>query len=211
VAGTVVEPFSAPVGREAAPAEARGPGRRRDPAISARVLAATLDVLAEEGYAGLGIEAVAQRAGVHKPAVYRRWSTKADLVVAAVRSIAPQPRDPATGDVRTDLVELVQEASRAQRDPRVRAGLRLLAEVATDDELAAEITDRVVGAGRAIARRVIERGIVAGRVREDVNVDLLVDIIFGTLQSRLLVTRRPLTRSQVEQVVDVVLDGVAVH
>ena len=60
-------------------------GRPRDPACDAAILQATLDVFAEEGYAGVSIDGVAARAGVGKATIYRRYSSKAELVVEAVR------------------------------------------------------------------------------------------------------------------------------
>ena len=138
---------------------APGPGRPLDPEISDRVLEATLVLLAEDGFARLSIEAVAQRAGVHKPAVYRRWPSKIDLVVAAVRSRTPPAEDPATGNTRDDLIQLIRDAARnAQRNPHARAGLRLMAEAATDPELASAVRSRIVGERRAITRACSSEG-----------------------------------------------------
>ena len=185
-------------------------GRPRDPHISAAILAATLDLLAEEGYASLSMEAVAQRAGVHKPAVYRRWPTKLDLVVAAVRSISPDTAVPVTGDPRRDLTSLLHDSARnAQRDPRVQVGLRLMAEGVVDAELAAAINTRVLGPRRDTARAIVERGITARQLRADLDVDLVIDLLFGPIHSRVFITHRSMTRAQVERLVELVLDGIA--
>jgi AcrR family transcriptional regulator len=191
-------------------APAAGPGRRLDPEISDRVLEATLVLLAEDGFARLSIEAVAQRAGVHKPAVYRRWPNKIDLVVAAVKSRTPPPEDPATGNTRDDLITLIRDAARnAQRNPHARAGLRLMAEAATDPELASAVRSRIVGERRAITRAVLERGIATGDLRADLDLDLAIDALFGPLHSRVLVTHRPFTNGDAEQLVDLLLAGIA--
>jgi AcrR family transcriptional regulator len=187
-----------------------GPGRPLDPEISDRVLEATLVLLAEDGFARLSIEAVAQRAGVHKPAVYRRWPSKIDLVVAAVRSRTPPAEDPATGNIRDDLIRLIRDAARnAQRNPHARAGLRLMAEAATDPDLASAVRSRIVGERRAITRSVLERGIATGDLRADLELDLAVDALFGPLHSRVLVTHRPFTGADAEQLVDLLLAGIA--
>jgi AcrR family transcriptional regulator len=186
------------------------PGRRLDPRISDEILAATLDLLAEEGYARLSMEAVAHRAGVHKPAVYRRWPSKLDLVVAAVRSQAAEAVDPDTGDLRADLVALLRDAaSTAYRNPKVRAGLRLMVDAAVDEELASAVRDRVVGPRRAVARTILERGVVAGELRGDLDLDLVVDLLLGPLHTRVLVMHRPFPRADIEALVDLVLDGIA--
>jgi AcrR family transcriptional regulator len=191
--------------RKAPPRES--PGRPLDPEISDRILAATLEILEAEGFSGTCIEAVAHQAGVHKPAIYRRWSSKVDLVVAAVRSISPDVVDPATGDVRADLVSLLQAAVRSVNDPHVRVGLHLLAEVSADDELSKVVSERIVGPRRAVARTVLERGVAAGQLRDDVDLDLIGDLLFGTIHSRVLMRRRPLARRHIEHIVDIVLTG----
>ena len=64
--------------------ESRGPGRPRDARHDQAILAATLEILQEQGYGGLTIEGVAARAGVGRPTIYRRWPSKPALVVAAL-------------------------------------------------------------------------------------------------------------------------------
>lgn len=86
-----------------------GVGRPRDPAREAAILAAVLELLAEVGFDGVSFEAVARRAGASKPTLYRRWSSKRDMVVAAVRSIPATGggRVVDTGSLRGDLLELL--------------------------------------------------------------------------------------------------------
>jgi AcrR family transcriptional regulator len=185
-----------------------GAGRPLDPAITEAILEATLDVLVETGYAKLSIEAVAQRAGVHRPAVYRRWPTKLDLVAAAMSSIAPAVAAPTTGDTREDLVELVSNvASMLLRNPRSRLALRLAAEIAVDEQLAALVNSRTVQPRRAIARGILDRAIERGEIRPDLDVELVCDLLVGSLYTRALVGRPRLNRSKAEQYVDYVLDG----
>src|SRR5690606_9153447 len=92
------------------------PGRPRDTAKDDSILTATVEVLAESGYAGLSIEAVAQRAGVSRPTIYRRYQNKADLVIDVISHFAASdasrfdgiaPKTPDTGSLRQDLEELM--------------------------------------------------------------------------------------------------------
>jgi AcrR family transcriptional regulator len=185
-----------------------GAGRPLDPAISEAILEATLDVLAETGYAKLSIEAVAQRAGIHRPAVYRRWPTKLDLVAAAMSSIAPVVPEPTTGNTREDLVELVSHvANMLLRNPRARLALRLAAEIAVDEQLAALVDSRTMKPRRAIARGILERAIERGEIRPDLDLELVCDLLVGSLYSRALVGRATLSRNQAERYVDYLLDG----
>ncbi len=187
-------------------------GRPLDPNISQAILDATLEVLAQTGYAKLSIEAVAQRAGVHRPAVYRRWPTKLDLVAAAISAIAPSAPDPATGNVREDLVVLVQRiANMVQRNPRARLALQLMAEIALDDELAALVDARTVRPRRDTARTILERGIASGEIRAGLDLELVCDLLVGSLYTRALVGRARMSRNAAEQYVDLVLDGLRVR
>src|SRR5262245_56914508 len=87
-----------------AAAVAKRRGRPRDPARDGELLAATLDLLGEEGYARLSIEAVTQRAGVGKPTLYRRWPSKAELVIDAIHSAHRETKIAPPGPVRERLI-----------------------------------------------------------------------------------------------------------
>src|SRR6476659_8086889 len=74
-------------------------GRPRDPQVDASIRAATLELLVEDGYQATTIQAVARRAGVSAPSIYRRWSSKAELVEAAVFPSDLVEPTPGTDDV----------------------------------------------------------------------------------------------------------------
>src|SRR5882724_563305 len=91
----------------------RGP-RRRGRALEDAIYRAALDELAEHGFDGLSIERIAHRAGTGKSAIYRRWATKLDLVVATLADAFPAPGPAATvGDLRTDLLLFHQRMAEA--------------------------------------------------------------------------------------------------
>src|SRR5947209_4406125 len=88
-----------------------GGGSRRDTAAQDRVIAATLELLAEVGYADLSIEAIAARAGVGKPTIYRWWNNKAHLAYDASCSTAASVVVADTGDFPTDLRRFVRRVA----------------------------------------------------------------------------------------------------
>jgi AcrR family transcriptional regulator len=96
-------------------------GRKRDISLDSALLDATLDVLAEVGAAGLTMDAVAARAGSGKAALYRRWSSKSELIIAAVARMKRNQVDlanlPDTGTLRGDLLALFRPEP-ARRDPQ---------------------------------------------------------------------------------------------
>ena len=105
-------------------AEARGPGRPRDPAADRAILQATIELLGEEGYEGLSIEAVAARAGVGKTTVYRRWPSKEPLVVDAIKRYkSPEDPQPPRDDepTRDALARVLRRLHQGGRPLRERA------------------------------------------------------------------------------------------
>jgi AcrR family transcriptional regulator len=96
------------------PCLARRPGRPLDAARDEAILAATIELLAERGFDRFTVKDIAERAGAGLGAIYRRWPTKRDVVVAAVRLLDEQePEITLTGDVETDLAAcLIAEVHR---------------------------------------------------------------------------------------------------
>lgn len=99
-----------------------------DPAVSDAVLGATLDLLEERGYAGLRVDDVAARAGTGLGAVYRRFRSKRELIVAAVRSLLDDDAQPQTGDAEEDLLAGLVAIAEATAGRRGALILSLLAD-----------------------------------------------------------------------------------
>lgn len=184
-------------------------GRPRDPAIDDAILSATIDILNEDGYRHLSTTEVARRAGVHKPAVYRRWPNKLELALAAVGRLAPPLTDPATGDIRADLVDLVLQVARAKSNrPGTDLALRLRSDFTTEPELASAVRRTIINPRRATAQSVIERAQRNGQLRRNIPSDAVTDMLFGFINTRSLRVGTPLTRSEVDRVVELLLDGI---
>jgi AcrR family transcriptional regulator len=118
-------------------------GRPRDPRIDAAVLRATVELLAETGYAGLSVAAIAKRAGTSKPAIYRRWPSKAHLVHEAVFPIGAATAVPDTGSLPEDLREMVCRTTDFLSTPAARSALPgLVGEMAADPTLHSALLER---------------------------------------------------------------------
>src|SRR5882724_3495319 len=104
------------------PRKARPRTGGRSARVVTEVLSATLEVFAEQGYAGVSVEAVAARAGVNKTTIYRRWPTKAELLGAALFSLRDEePEAPNTGSLREDLLTVLRRLVARAETPRYRA------------------------------------------------------------------------------------------
>ena len=183
---------------------AKPTGRPRDPGVEASILAAVQDLLIESGYSGMTIGAVADRARCGRSAIYRRWETKAELVVAAVGALQIAADVPDTGTLRGDLLEAAMHFARAD-DRTARVLASILSEIGRDEELR-DVAYRVVGGPPVAAlTAVIERWIERGEVRADAPVALIAGLVptaaFGSVSLR----RRALEPDAVVQLVDEVV------
>ena len=170
-------------------------GRPRDPRIDAAILRATADLLVEIGYSNVTMAAVAERAGTTKTALYRRWSSKAELVHEAAFPTTPSAIETPPGDIAADLHAMVKAARDVFTSPVVHAALPgLIADMSADIELSGRVRDRftdLFGALRSRLRDAVERG----EVRAGVDPDRLVDLIGGATLLALLQTPDDLASS----------------
>jgi AcrR family transcriptional regulator len=183
-------------------------GRPLDSEITMAILEATVDLLTRTGYSGLSIDAVARRAGVHRPAVYRRFSSKVELVAAAIGAYTTAIPDPATGCTRDDLVSFIRRvATILHRDERARLALRVVTELAADEKFAALVNARTVRPWRDLAAVILRRGVETGELRSDLDVVLVTDLLLGPAYGRALIGRPQLTRAGAERLVDTLFEG----
>jgi len=169
-------------------------GRPRDPGLRGRVHEAAIALLSEGGFQALTMERIARRAAVSRATLYGRWSCKEQLVVDAItRGIGSElPPAPDTGDVVEDLLVLLEALCAAMRGAPGQIIPPLVGELLHDPELASAFRNHFVNPRRARVREVIERGIAAGQLSAEVDVDLLVDVGAAVVFHRLLVTGEPL-------------------
>ncbi|HZD00291.1 MAG TPA: TetR/AcrR family transcriptional regulator [Actinomycetes bacterium] len=192
----------------------KGPGRPRSERAHQAILQATTELLLEQGFAEMSVEGVASRAGVGKATIYRRWPSKADLVAEAIAQLSHKVLDPVdTGSVRGDLIVLSEQAFHTQEAGDVtQIMIKLMSERARHPELQDAFMRRVVQPRRRVVADVLERGIARGELRQDVDVELLVDLLAGVIMYRSLLTAKhfpPLDREALERVIDMVFHGVA--
>jgi AcrR family transcriptional regulator len=176
-------------------------GRPRDPAVEHSILTATQDLLIEHGYPGATIAAVASRARCGKSAIYRRWATKAELVVAAVQALQSAAELPDTGTLRDDLLAIAMHFARADdRSGPVLASL--LSEIGRDPELY-DMAFRTIGGPPVQALvAVIERWIDRGVVSPDVPVPLIAGIVPTAAFGSITLRKRALESQTVTDLID---------
>ncbi|HEX2039949.1 MAG TPA: TetR/AcrR family transcriptional regulator [Acidimicrobiales bacterium] len=186
---------------------ARPPGRPRDPGADRAILEAAIDVLREHGFGGFTVDAVAARAGVGKATIYRRWSGKEELILAAAETVVGDMPSPDTGSVRDDLLVLAGAlAAHLTSEPAGCLAADLAAE-ATRNEEARTLIRRFTSTRRKVSAAVVRRAIERGELRPDIEPDAVVDAVVGPIFFRARLSGAPLTPKAVERIVDLALHG----
>lgn len=163
-------------------------GRPRDPRIDASILRAAAELLVEIGYANVTMAAVAERAGTTKTALYRRWSSKAELVHEAAFPATPTALVTPSSSFADDVRAMVVATREVFTTPVVRAALPgLVADMAGDPELNARVMQRIADLFAAVHDRV-RRAIAEGDARPEADPDRLVEVIGGATMLRLLLS-----------------------
>ena len=172
----------------------RRPGRPREEATEQAITLAARQVLADRGVARMSMEHVAAQAGVAKSTLYRRWPSKVELAVHAVAAVFDEIEDEDHGSLAADMRAGVDEAARLLRDPSTGgAYAALLAESARDPEgVGVAVRGSLSTRLHALVASSVERAIARGEIRpEMVDVDLLADVVVGSVMHRALATGAP--------------------
>ncbi|MEU1284139.1 TetR/AcrR family transcriptional regulator [Kitasatospora sp. NPDC005856] len=183
---------STPPSRPEGPASAARRGRPRDAARDRALLDATLAVLAEQGYGGLTTAAVAARAGVSTATLYRRWSSKEELVIAAAalhgEGVYEQPD---TGGLEGDLRVVLRDKAATMTGEGGRLIRALIGEAAHNTALAQALVGAFLQPVYRRVEEVVRRAVERGEIPPVADVDLLGEVALGPVMSHFLLTPRP--------------------
>jgi AcrR family transcriptional regulator len=180
--------------------------RRRGEALDAAIYRATLDELAESGYAGLTMERVAERARAGKASLYRRWPSRLELVAEAVRTVLPTPESvPDTGELRGDLIAMLGQAARALSGPAGEALRGLLGEALSSGSQLGAMRRTSQGMARKAMEEVVRRAVERGEVDPGVVTPRRLDAGHALLRHHFLFDGTPVPDELVVQIVDEVL------
>jgi AcrR family transcriptional regulator len=186
----------------------RSVGRPREERVDRAIIAAALELMAELGISALRMDQVAERAGVGKAAIYRRFHSKAEMVAAAAGALVGEIAIPDTGSTRSDLIELMREAVALYRGSLAgRLMPSLVDAMRRDSDLADVVRERVLAGRRLALKEVLDRGVARADLRPDLDVELMLDVLAGPLFYRLLITGGPLDERLVQGVVDLILES----
>ena len=186
----------------------RPPGRPRSEQARLSILRSTLQLLGKNGFSELTIEAVAAHAGVGKATVYRWWSNKAALIADAFASSTTRKLHfPDTGSVRTDMSQQMRQLIKIFCSRRGRIVSAILGGGQSDRDLITAFRERFLWPRRQEAYATLRSGILRGELRKDVDMDLLLDSLYGPIYMRFLIRHGKLTPDFVDRLCELVLGG----
>ncbi|MGV0107730.1 TetR/AcrR family transcriptional regulator [Nostoc sp. DSM 114160] len=162
-------------------------GRPRSIHADQAILQATLDLLAEVGYESMSIEAIASRAGVGKTTIYRRYTSKEELVADAIESLRDDLAIPDTGSFWGDMDILIKNAAKKIDSPLGRQTLALIVSTASSNPQFAEVYwTKYTKLRREAFSKILERAKSRDEIHKDADVDLIIDLVSGSLYYALI-------------------------
>jgi AcrR family transcriptional regulator len=187
-------------------AQARRPGGRTA-RVRTQILAATVELVARHGLAGVRYDEVAELAGVHRRSVYRNWPARGELVRAALRQFAEDtvPIED-TGVLRRDLANFLMAVAATLATPTGRAIEHALQSASENPDLREAVT-AILDQRLAVLGQRVDRAIERGEL-PPADAEFLGQLLIGPVRLHVSRARRPFTRAEAEKITDVVLAGV---
>ncbi len=168
-------------------------GRPRSEDCRHKVLTAADALFVRDGLARMSVDAVAQMAGVSKATIYRWWPNKAAIVMEALlASTEAEVYVPVSPYPEEDLISRIRRTVALFRGPRGRIISSLIGQAQSDPEIAEAYRQHLLAPRRVAMRAAIQRAIDAKFYRADIDIDLAIDILYGPLYQRLLLSHAPL-------------------
>ena len=186
--------------------QGRAPGRPRCAITHQAILDSANELLEEIGFSNMSIEGIAARAGVGKATIYRRWPNKASVVMDAfLAATAKEIAFPNTTSAREDIRRQMRAVVKVLNGPRGRTIATLIGVVQSDHELAEAFRTRFVAVRRGEGKAVLQRGITNGEFRPDMDLESVLDCLYGPLYFRLLIGHDKPSIKYCDELVDIVL------
>jgi AcrR family transcriptional regulator len=173
--------------------------------VERTILEVAGQLLSEGGFVALNYDDLAARARCSKATIYRRWSSKGHLAVAALAQLPDPPPTPDRGDLRKELRELLVGIARIfDETSAIKIMQSLIGERARNPELA-DLLDRAFGTRRIGLSEVLQRGVARGELSPETDIELLMDLIVGPILCRVFCTGAPVDPDFLGGVVESVL------
>jgi AcrR family transcriptional regulator len=193
-----------------APGVRRKRGRPRDPEADGRILAAASSLILLRGFESMTVDEVASNAGVGKATVYRRWSRKEDLAVAAMEQLyRDEMPPPDTGSIRGDVVAMFASVLAFVNSPAGIDYVRTTIKESMRDERIATLYREASQRAEQSAVAVFERAMARGEVRPDMPMAAVVQFLGGLVAMRAITGQEMPSLDELDELVELVLNGIS--
>ncbi|WP_139793394.1 TetR/AcrR family transcriptional regulator [Ensifer aridi] len=184
-------------------------GRPPNQLAQARILKAAHDILTEDGFGRLTVEAVAARSGVGKPTIYRHWANASELAMAALMSGDPGIFAGGGTSLRSALAGQMRSLIQAFATTRGRQIAMTLAAADPESEFTKAFRNQVILSSREAGRALLLEAAARGEITLQHDLEVLLDMIYGPVFYRLLVGHRSLDTGFADGIVAIALEAVA--
>lgn len=184
-------------------------GRPRCEKTKEAILTAAYNLLLENGFRAATIERIAEKAGISKATIYKWWPNKAAVVVDGFLNAANMKLPiPDTGSTVKDMLIQVNNFVKFLMSKEGNVITEIIAEGQTDPKVAEAYRTIYFKPRRNISKQILERGISRGELRKDLNIEVSIDLIWGPVFYRLMITGEIIDSTFVENIVNYVLEGI---
>ncbi len=187
-------------------------GRPRNAEAEKAILTASYDLLLETGFGAVTVEKIAERAQVSKATIYKWWPNKAAVIMDGFLSAAAARLPiPDTGFVFSDILIHATNLARFLTSPEGKVITEIIGEGQADPGLAEAYRSRYVNPRRLEARQLLEQGVQRKELPEQLNIELSIDLIYGPIFYRLLLTGEKLDDTFIQDLITVAFEGIKLH
>lgn len=183
--------------------------RRRNEESHRAILSAAISLVAEKGFENVTVEAIANRAGVGKQTIYRWWRSKGEVVLEAINDgFADVAAFPDSGDIVADLRTQMENVTVKLTTTDFGSAYRgLIAAAQSDPGIARKHIEQIIEPASVACRERLIRARNAGQIRPDADMQTIIDLLYGAIYYRLLLSTRPLATEQVSEAIEIVFSG----
>ncbi len=187
-------------------------GRPRSAKARRAILSATRALMEEGGLTAVTMEGIAHRAGVGKPTIYRYWANRYEVAMTALMEAAgPSAAKPRAQDPLRALKQQLRQVAKLFGSALGRGVTSILASADSDTEVAKAFRNHFIQARRDEGRAYLQAAVAAGDLRDDVDLEVALDLIYGALFYRLLMGHGSLGPRDADVMLETVIEGLAVR
>jgi AcrR family transcriptional regulator len=187
----------------------RGP--HRDLELRRQILDATRELICAQGPLRVSVNQIAAAAGVGKQTIYRWWPSKSGLVIDALEDMfEAETPFPDTGSARDDLAIQMRRVAATFASPTGSIIRELVAESQADVTVAAAFRERFFSERRRRAAMALQAGVARGELRQDLDLEVAIDLLYAPLWLRMLIGHQPLSQVSADLILEQVWPAIAV-